>query len=166
MATYGCEVPVEHITEMRSAAGLYEQHCRELMRFATTLVGPSDAADVLSDAIESLLKTDMLVRADNPSALMHRAVLAKARSWQRSMFRRRARERQFLQQLVITNPELRPDVVAAVLGLSQQQRACVYLTYWNDLTPAQVAEWLGVGEGSVKRHLARARVNLRGVLDE
>lgn len=157
---------MERMTEVRSAAGLYEVHRRELMRFATTLVGPSDAADVLSDAIESLLKTDVLVWADNPSALMHRAVLAKASSWHRSMFRRRARERRFSQQLVVNNPELRPDVVAAVLGLSQQQRACVYLTYWNDLTPAQVAQWLGIGEGSVKRHLARARANLREVLDE
>ncbi len=57
-------------------------------------------------------------------------------------------------------------MVAAVVGLSQQQRACVYLTYWNDLSPAQAADWLGIGEGSVKRHLARARANLREVLDE
>lgn len=157
---------MERMTGVRSAAGLYELHRRELMRFATTLVGPSDAADVVSDAVESLLKTDLLVQADNPPALMHRAVLVKARSLQRSTFRRRARERRFSQQLIVTNPELRPDVVAAVIGLSQQQRACVYLTYWNDLTPALVAEWLGIAEGSVKRHLARARANLREVLDE
>lgn len=157
---------MEPMTEVRSTAGLYQLHRRELMRFATTLVGPADAADVLSEAVVSLLKTDALDKADNPSALMHRAVLAKARSWQRSLFRRRARERRFSQQLVVTNPELRPDVVAAVVGLSQQQRACVYLTYWKDLSPAQVADWLGIGEGSVKRHLARARANLREVLDE
>lgn len=154
------------MAEVRSTAGLYELHRHELMRFATTLVGPSDAADVVSDAVESLLKTDALTRADNPSALLHRAVLAKSRSWQRSSFRRRARERRFSYQLVVSNPELRPDVVAAVVGLSQQQRACVYLTYWSDLSPAQVAEWLGIGEGTVKRHLARARANLRKVLDE
>lgn len=157
---------MERMTEVRSAAGLYQSHSRELMRFATTLVGPSDAADVVSDAIESLLKADNLTNADNPPALMHRAVLAKARSMQRSAFRRSARERRFVQELVVTNPELRPDVVSAVTGLSQQQRACVYLAYWNDLSPSQIAEWLGISEGSVKRHLARARANLRKVLDE
>lgn len=157
---------MERMTEVRSAAGLYELHRHELMRFATTLVGPSDAADVVSDAVESLLKTGLLARADNPCALLHRAVLAKARSTQRSVFRRRARERRFAERLIITSPELRPDVVAAVVRLSQQQRACVYLTYWNDLAPAQVGEWLGISEGSVKRHLARARANLREVLDE
>lgn len=70
VATYGCEVLVERMTEVRLAAGLYELHRRGLMRFAATLVGPSDAADVVSDAVESLLKTDALVEADNPSALM------------------------------------------------------------------------------------------------
>jgi RNA polymerase sigma factor (sigma-70 family) len=154
------------MTRVRSTAGLYESHRHELMRFATTLVGPTDAADVVSDAVESLLKTDLLLQADNPSALLHRAVLAKARSSQRSKFRRRAREQRFTERLIVTNPELRPDVVAAVVGLSHRQRACVYLTYWNDLNPAQVADWLGIGEGSVKRHLARARARLREVLDE
>jgi RNA polymerase sigma-70 factor (ECF subfamily) len=64
------------------------------------------------------------------------------------------------------NPELRPDVVEAVLALSHQQRACVYLTYWNDFNAGQVAEWLHISEGSVKRHLARARANLRESLVE
>lgn len=157
---------MERMTEVRSAAGLYELHRGELMRFATTIVGPSDAGDVVSDAVESLLKSDRLAQADNPSALMYRAVLAKARSMQRSRFRRRAREQRFRQELITTHPELRPDVIAAVIGLSQQQRACIYLTYWDDLPPAQVAEWLAISEGSVKRHLARARAHLREVLDD
>jgi RNA polymerase sigma factor (sigma-70 family) len=152
--------------EDRSPANLYRFHAGDLMRFAATLVGPSDAADVVSDAIESLLKSGQLVRADNPPALMHRAVFAKARSMQRSEFRRRARERRFVQTLITTNPDLRPDVVAAVVGLSHRQRACIYLTYWHDLTPAEVGQWLDISEGTVKRHLARARSNLRRVIDE
>ncbi len=54
VATYRYEVDVQHIIEVRSEAGLYEQHRRQLMRFATTLVGSSDAGDVVSDAMESL----------------------------------------------------------------------------------------------------------------
>jgi DNA-directed RNA polymerase specialized sigma24 family protein len=42
----------------------------------------------------------------------------------------------------------------------------VYLTYWNDLAPGKVSEWLAISEGSVKRHLARARAHLREVIDE
>ncbi len=38
VATYRCEVDVQHMIGIRSTAGLYGQHRRELMRFATTLV--------------------------------------------------------------------------------------------------------------------------------
>jgi len=152
--------------EEASLEGLYRFHVRELMRFATTLVGPSNAADVVSDAMESLLKSNQLAAADNPPALLYRVVLTKARSMQRSSFRRRARELRFAQALTTANPELRPDVVEAVVKLSHRQRACIYLTYWHDLTPAQVGQWLDISEGTVKRHLARARAHLRRVIDE
>jgi RNA polymerase sigma-70 factor (ECF subfamily) len=154
------------MTEVRSDGWLYESNRTELVRFATALVGPSDAADVVAEAVVSLLKSGQLAGAERPVALMYTAVLAKARSQQRSGFRRRAREHRFAQQLVVQDPELRPDVVAAVIRLSPRQRACVYLTYWEDLSPSDVALRLGIGEGTVKRYLARARARLREVLDD
>lgn len=42
-------------------------------------------------------------------------------------------------------------------------RSC-FLTYWEDLTPSQIADLLDVGEGSVRKQLARARETLRSVL--
>ena len=152
--------------EVGSEAGLYASYRTDLTRFATALVGPTNAADVVSDAMLSLLKNGQLTAADKPKALMYRAVLAKANSMHRSAFRRRARERRFAQRLIVEDPELRPDVVDAVIGLSPQQRACVYLTYWEDLVPRDVADRLGIGEGTVKRYLARARAKLREVLDD
>jgi RNA polymerase sigma-70 factor (ECF subfamily) len=157
---------MERALEVRSEAGLYEAHRAELVRFASVLVGPDDAPDVVSDAMVSLLRSGRLRDAEYPLALMHRAVLAKARSMQRSVFRRRARERRFAQRWVVEQPGFRPDVVDAVVGLSPQQRACVYFTYWQDLTPSMVADHLGIGEGTVRRYLARARAKLREVLDE
>jgi DNA-directed RNA polymerase specialized sigma24 family protein len=129
---------VERLSQVRSEAGLYERNRRELTRFATTLVGVSDAGDVVSDALESLLRSGQLLKARNPSALMHRAVFNKARSMRSSFFRRRARERRFEQELGVTHPELRPDVITAVIKLSPWQRACIYLTYWDDLAPTQI----------------------------
>ena len=85
---------------------------------------------------------------------------------QRSVFRRRARERRFADRIETVQPEFRPEVVAAVARLSSRQRACVYLTYWEDLSPPMVADRLGIGEGTVKQYLARARAKLREVLDE
>jgi RNA polymerase sigma-70 factor (ECF subfamily) len=61
-------------------------------------------------------------------------------------------------------PELEPEVSAAVAGLSPQQRAVVFLTYWDDLDPRSVGALLGVGEGTVRKQLNRARARLREVL--
>ncbi len=157
---------MEQVVEVRSAEGLYGQHRMSLIRFATALVGPDDAADVVSDAMESLLRGNQLVSAESPVGLMHTAVLAKARSMQRSVFARRVRERRFADRWIEQQPDARPEVVQALVRLSPQQRACVYLTYWEDQAPASVAAHLGIGEGSVKRQLARARAKLREVLND
>ena len=157
---------MEHVIEVGSEAGFYAAYRTELVRFATALVGSADAADVVSDAVLSLLKSGQLREADEPRALMYRAVVARANSMHRSVFRRRARERRFAQSVIVEDPELRPDVLEAVIGLSPQQRACVYLTYWEDLSVTDVAGRLDLGAGTVKRYLARARARLREVLDD
>jgi RNA polymerase sigma-70 factor (ECF subfamily) len=145
---------------------LYERYSLDLVRFATSLVGPSDAADVVQEAVATLIATGRLAEADNPRALMYRAVLAKAKSLQRSAFRRRRREHRFAESIVVADPERRPDVVAAVVRLSPQQRACVFLAYWEDMTTGSIAGYLGIAEGTVKSHLARARERLREVMGE
>ncbi len=157
---------MEHVIEVGSEAGLYAAYRTDLVRFATALVGSADAADVVSDAVLSLLKSGQLRDADEPRALMYRAVVARANSMHRSVFRRRARERRFAQSVMVEDPELRPDVVEAVIGLSPQQRACVYLMYWEDLSVRDVAKRLDLGEGTAKRYLTRARARLREVLDD
>jgi len=145
-------------------ADLYKRYGSDLVRFATGLVGPSDAQDAVSDAMVGLWKSRRLVEAANGRALMYRAVLASARSLQRSSVRRRLREARTAQSVVTHDPDIDPEVAAAVIGLSQQQRACVFLTYWEDLSVAEVADRLGIEEGSVKQHLFRARERLREVL--
>lgn len=145
---------------------LYERHGRALVVFAASLVGPSDAADVVHDAVLSLYESGRLVDAVDPKALMYRAVFAKSKSMQRSMFRRRRRESRFVESVVYDDPELLPEVAAAVVRLSPQQRACIFLTYWEDMTPAAIGDLLGIAEGTVKHHLAVGRERLRRVLDE
>ena len=61
---------------------------------------------------------------------------------------------------------MRTEVLAAVAGLSVRQRAVVFLTYWEDLRPAETARRLGLGESTVHRYLARAEAKLRRLLDE
>jgi RNA polymerase sigma factor (sigma-70 family) len=52
------------------------------------------------------------------------------------------------------------------MELSIRQRAVTVLTYWSDLDPSSVALLLGISEGSVRRHLARARSRLKERLDD
>jgi RNA polymerase sigma-70 factor (sigma-E family) len=58
----------------------------------------------------------------------------------------------------------RSTMLAALGGLSPQQRACVVLRYYEDLPVAAVATALGVAEGTVKRHLSDALTRMAGPL--
>lgn len=145
-------------------AHFYSRHADELTRFATGLVGPSEAADVVGDAVTRLMRSRVWQQASNPRALLFRAVLYEARMFHRARRRRLSREARSAQREAFDMPQVEPEVAAAVVGLSPQQRAVVFLTYWDDLDAGAVAELLGVGEGTVRKQLGRARKRLREVL--
>ena len=54
----------------------------------------------------------------------------------------------------------------ALGGLSPNQRAAVLLRYYAGYRSRQVAELLGMAPATVRVHLARARRNLRNLLEE
>jgi len=56
------------------------------------------------------------------------------------------------------------DVRAALGRLSPQERACVVLRYFDDLTVPSVAATLGIAEGTVKRYLSDAHAKLGSAL--
>ncbi|MCK9792939.1 sigma-70 family RNA polymerase sigma factor [Isoptericola sp. 4D.3] len=58
----------------------------------------------------------------------------------------------------------RADVAAALGRLAPRERACVVLRYLEDLTVPQVADALGLAQGTVKRYLSDATATLRDVL--
>ena len=145
-------------------AEVYEKYADELIRFATSLVGPSDAPDVLSVAVIQALASSQWPGVSNRRAYLYRSVLNAARSRRRAEQLRRARETRYGAPSVWEPPQVRPEVLDAIGRLSVRQRAVVFLTYWDDLGPADAAERLGISEGSVRRHLARARANLRRTL--
>jgi RNA polymerase sigma-70 factor (ECF subfamily) len=139
----------------------YRKHAEELIRFATFLVGPSDAADVLAEAVSRAFYSSLWPHVANRRAYLYRSVLNQGRRFRRSEFRRRARESSVAPSEAIESITPMPEVVEAVAALSPRQRAVVYLTYWDDLGPPRIAELLEISEGSVRRHLARARATLR-----
>jgi RNA polymerase sigma-70 factor (ECF subfamily) len=149
-------------------AVVYERLAPELIRFATALVGPVDAPDVLSGAVVKALAAPGWPAVVNRRAYLYRSVFNEAQTWTSRARRRPVLEARAHRAAAADHwelPTLRPDVRVAVTGLSVRQRAVIVLAYWADLDPPAVAERLGISEGAVRRHLARARARLREVLD-
>ncbi len=139
---------------------IYETEAASLIRFATMLVGPSAAEDVVSEAMIRVFDRDLPAEAMRP--YLYRTVSNTAKNHLRSLGRRTRREQRTARVEATTDadPSISPEIASAMASLSPQQRAVVFLTYWSDLTVAGVAEHLGVSPGTVKRQLARARAKL------
>ena len=60
----------------------------------------------------------------------------------------------------------RMEVLAALRALPTMQRAVLVLRFWDDLSVAQTAQALRVGEGTVKSHTSRGLASLRTALGE
>lgn len=148
-----------------SDAEVYRAHAIELVRYATVLVGPDDAADVVADAVLAAFASRTWPTVANRRAYLYRAVYHRALDLRRGAERRHRREVATASSEPIVAAEPSLDAQRALAHLPAQQRAVVYLTYWSDLTPAQAAELLDVSEGAVRKQLARARTTLRRVLD-
>ena len=148
----------------------YERYAEDLVRYAALLVPRSVAADVVAETFADLLRnTDgAWSRVRQPKAFLFGAVANRARMHHRQTARRRQRERQLVgatyQSADVAVDDSSTELAEVLDELSVQQRAVIYLTYWQDLSVAQVAETLGVGDGTVRRQLARARNHLRGAL--
>jgi RNA polymerase sigma-70 factor, ECF subfamily len=134
-----------------------------MMALASVTVGPSSAADVVSTVVIDLLKSNRWAKADDPAAYAMRAIVLGSRMHLRSEGRRGVRERRTapVEQSSAQPERVDPVIVAMLSNLSAQQRAVIYLTYWEDLLPADVAKVLGISDGAVRRQLARARAQLR-----
>lgn len=146
----------------------YDRYAGDLVRYAYVLVGRSAAADVVADTFADLLRDPdgAWSNAQDPRAFLFGAVANRARMHHRANGRRTRREQLVAGQrradvVVDDHSCVLPDVLAE---LSVQQRAVTYLTYWHDLSVSQVAETLGVADGTVRRQLARARDRMRGAL--
>ena len=147
-------------------AEFLEKHADELTRFATAVVGPSEAPDVVSGAFLHCMVSRRWPTVSDRRAYLYRAVLNEALATRRSLTRRRQRDRHALLAEAVSDDAPSYEVLDAVRRLSIRQRAVVVLTYWQDLEPAAVAGLLGISEGAVRRHLARARAHLKEYLDD
>lgn len=140
----------------------YRSYSEELTRYATGLVGPFDAPDVVTDACLRAFDAKAWPDVIDRRAYLYRTVYSVAKDHHRRTLSRRLREMKAAAREPIPDPsaEVDVEVLEAVARLSVQQRAAIFLTYWEDLAPEDVAVRMGVSAGTVKRHLARGRKRL------
>lgn len=147
-----------------STERLWREHADELLRYATVLVGPGDAHDIVVDAFLRSIPKLVGTAVENHRAYLFRAVTSHAHDL------RRSRERRWVRDLAAIGPATAAahdsfvDVRRAVAALSLSQRSVVYFAYWQDLTERDIADTLGLSVGTVHRHLDRARTHLRKAL--
>lgn len=158
---------------------ILEQVMRErsprLLAYAALMTGSdADAEDVLQDALvrafskgrsfDNANLAEAYVRRAIPSVFIDRLRTRKAAE--------RAHERQSVlhgDALVVDGEhaatESALDVRAALAELPPRERACIVLRFYDDLTVPQIAERLGLAQGTVKRYLADASARLAQLLD-
>ena len=141
-------------------ADVYARHAPELVRFATVLAGPSGADDLVASAVLNAFSNPGWAGVQNQRAYLYRAVLNEARQEGRATVRRLRREQLVAVPEHSDGPSVRPEVLEAMRRLEPRQRAIVFFTYWQDRSPAEIADDLGVNARTVQRELASARQQL------
>jgi RNA polymerase sigma-70 factor (ECF subfamily) len=145
-------------------AEIYEKHAVDLIRYATVLVGPDQAPDVVSTVVLRILRLRHLSDLENPRAYLFRSVLNEARSWGRT---RRARSLAISRLAEHRSSDDQDSLVErltaanAVWSLPPRHRSAAYLVYWLDLPLAEAAEQMGVSTGAVKRYIHEVREHVR-----
>ena len=143
-----------------------------LLAYARLLTGDdAEAQDVLQDA---------LVRAFSRGRAFDNANLAESyvRRAIPSVFIDRLRKRKAAERahdkdaaiggrdVFYSDRDVVMDVRAALAALPPQERACVVLRFYDDLTVPQIAAQLKLAEGTVKRYLSDASGKLTQLLGE
>ncbi len=154
-------------------ARLFRERYSELVGLAGLLLNDAGTAEeVVQDAFAKFhLARHRILDPDREVAYLRSIVCNLARG----RLRRWGLERR-KQPPPVPDVDVRPDadearhrrdVVAAGLArLPRRQRECVVLRYWLDLPVRDIAEALGIAEGSVKSHLHRGLAALETRLEE
>jgi RNA polymerase sigma factor (sigma-70 family) len=145
-----------------------------LNAYAYLLTGDlRDAEDLVQDALVKTFVRGRHLELASAEGYVRTAILT---TWIDTYRRRRQWER--VRHLLVRGDRqdgpaddvgARSDVRAALGRLAPRQRACVVLRYYDDLTVGEIADRLGLADGTVKRYLSVAVGRLEtllGPLDE
>jgi RNA polymerase sigma factor (sigma-70 family) len=146
---------------------VYEDHFVELQVLARRLLrDPSGASDLVHEAFVRVYATSRRPETE-PELLRYlaRTVINLSREQQRrSLFRaglRRRLEQAALNARSSEEAHVDDQILGHIAQLPRRQREVILLRYWMDLTTEETAALLGISDGAVKTHAARARAALQ-----
>ena len=149
---------------------VYRAQYARLVRTLEVACGSREtAADLVQQAFMQLwAEWPRVSRYESPAAWVTRVAVSRLRDHYRSVRRlATALLRLEREPESAPTPEPQSDALRAALArLPLRRRIAVVLYYVNDRSTAEVAAIMGVSEGTVKRHLYRAREVLRSALEE
>ncbi len=154
--------------------GILDEVMRErggrLVAYASLLVGQSAAEDLVQDAlIRSFSRGRDFPSAEAAESYVRRTMATMSvDAWRRVASRRRSETRSVSDPSVPTPPhdlDTPVDVQAALARLAPRIRACVVLRFYDDLAVREIADQLGIAQGTVKRNLHDAAATLSGAFE-
>ena len=124
-----------------------------------------DAQDVFQEVFLRYFRHEDRFQSDeHRKAWLIRCTVDRAKSLLTSPWRRRTVPLDTAAQIGVAD-EYR-EVYSAVLALPEKYRAAIHLYYFEGLTTAEIARYLGVAQGTVRSQLSRGRALLREALKE
>jgi RNA polymerase sigma factor (sigma-70 family) len=160
-------------------AVLFQRHAATITRYVTRRLGPDLAEDIVADTFLAAFRQRGSYDVARDDALPwlygiagnlvrrhHRDEVRKLRALQRTGTDPVAQEFTDLVDTRLSADATSRIVAAAVASLDLRQRDVVLLVAWAELTYDQVAEALGIPEGTVRSRMNRARARLRAALGD
>ena len=151
---------------------MYGDHYRCLVRLAWLLVQDVTTAEgVVQDSFVAMHAAWRRLRdGDRALAYLHQSIVNRSRSvWRHGAMagRNASPPGSGMRSAELTaSPSLEDAALVRTLrSLPAQQREALALKYYGNLSEAQVASAMGVSQGAVKRHVARAVAALRVVVE-
>lgn len=136
-----------------------------IVRSVTFVCGDAErATDAVQEAfIKAYSRWGRLRRYDEPAAWVRRIAINATRDMHRSESRRSQREQRARGPEAVVDAIPDDSALDLLAALPDRQRAVAALFYVDDLGTGEIAELLGISEGTVRFHLSEARERLRSL---
>jgi RNA polymerase sigma factor (sigma-70 family) len=155
---------------------LFHRHAASIGRYATRRLGPGPAEDIVAETFLTAFRRRDSYDITRPDARPwlygiagnlirrhHRAEVRTLRTLERTGTDPVS---EHFADAQATADATSRAVAAAIASLNPRQRDVVLLITWAELTYDQVAEALGIPEGTVRSRMNRARLRLQAALGD